>query len=232
MVCAGCWLPAAVAMCSTSAAVWARPVAMLTEQQFVVALLLLAATTGDAATTAPKPCRDRFLEPFSSSSIWNTAIGSKAVMAAANLFVPASRHPTQFHNDQDFFLRVTPADTMTDWVDQGDWGADDHCKVHGKTVSKIRLPKEWTSASDCVGRPSSSGSNCRSKGNQPNNNAMGVLLEDNETIVQMQPAYRCGWGSPLLAKFGNSSDGCPQQFPNITSIFGDGERRIHTHTPR
>ena len=27
------------------------------------------------------PCRDRFLEPFSSTSIWNTAIGSGAVFS-------------------------------------------------------------------------------------------------------------------------------------------------------
>lgn len=56
---------------------------------------------------------------------------------------------------------------------------------------------------------------------------MGVLLEDNETIVQMQPAYRCGWGMPLLARFGNNSDGCPQKFPNTTSIFGDGALGSH-----
>ncbi len=30
------------------------------------------------ATTPASPCRDRFLEPFSSDSIWNTAIGSNA----------------------------------------------------------------------------------------------------------------------------------------------------------
>jgi hypothetical protein len=66
--------------------------------------------------------------------------------------------------------------------------------------------------------------------NQANNNAMGVLLADNVTIVQMQPAYRCisGGSSPLLARFGNgSADGCPQQFPNVTSIFGDGALGSH-----
>ena len=44
----------------------------------------------------------------------------------------------------------------------------------------------------------------------------------------MQPAYRCGFGSPLLARFGNgSADGCPQQFPNVTSVFGDGALGSH-----
>ena len=35
---------------------------------------------------APAACRDRWLEPFSSDSIWNTAIGSAAEFRPANLF--------------------------------------------------------------------------------------------------------------------------------------------------
>ena len=93
------------------------------------------------------------------------------------------RQPTQIHNDQDFFLRVTDADPITEWVDQGDWGADNHCTITGaRGVHSIPLPKDWTSASDC------DASGCRSAPNQANNNAMGVLLPDNVSIVQMQPA--------------------------------------------
>ena len=99
------------------------------------------------------------------------------------------------------------------WIDQGDWGADDHCKIAGKQVSTISLPSEWTTASD----------GGRSKAGQMNNNAMGVLLPDNVTIVQMQPAYRCAPGSPLLARFGNSTDGCPQRF-QIQPVFSVMER--------
>jgi len=177
------------------------------------------------AWTAP-PCRDRFLEPFSSQSIWNTAIGSGANLVPAKLY-SAGRLPTQIHNDQDFFLLVTN-DTnrfpLTDWIDQGDWGGDDHCVATGKTIAQIPFPKEWQSASDCDAR----GNHCRSLSSQPNNNAMGVLMPDNETIVQMQPAYRCGeYPSPLLAKFGNATDGCPQGFPNVTSVFGDGALGSH-----
>ena len=141
-------------------------------------------------------CRDRYLEPFSSSSIWNTAIGSDAAFAPTNLFARSDRYPTQFHNDQDFFLRVTDADPLTEWIDQGDWGADDHCKVTGNVVTSIHFPANFTTASDGTAP------------GQPNNNAMGVLLPDNETIVQMQPVYRCAPGSPLLARFGNATDGC------------------------
>ena len=59
---------------------------------------------------APNPCH-------TPDSIWNTAIGSGAVFAPANLY-QFPREPTQIHNDQDFFLRVTDADPMTEWVDQ------------------------------------------------------------------------------------------------------------------
>mmetsp|Transcript_118622 Transcript_118622/g.295829 ORF Transcript_118622/g.295829 Transcript_118622/m.295829 type:complete len:413 (+) Transcript_118622:41-1279(+) len=166
-------------------------------------------------------CRDRFAEPFSSDSIWNTAIGSGAAFKPAGLFTEKSRWPTQFHNDQDFILRVTDSDPLTDWVDQGDWGPDDHCAITGKVVRQLPLPKDWTSASDCDAQ------GCRSKPGQPNNNALGILLSDNETLVQMQPAYRCHAGSPLLARFGNRTDGCPERFPNETSIFGDGALGSH-----
>ena len=145
------------------------------------------------------------------------------------LFVPGSttcgeqpcRAPTQFHNDQEFFLREAGADGIVQvpWMNQGDWGSDDHCEERGKVVGTIGLPVNWTTASD----------GGRSKANQANNNPMGVLLVDNETLVQMQPAYRCGTGAaaPLLARWGNATDGCPQQFPNTTSIFGDGALGAH-----
>lgn len=104
---------------------------------------------------------------------------------------------------------------------QGDWGGDNHCIITGQVVTRIPFPMNWTSASDC------DADGCKSAPNQPNNNAMGVLLPDNETIVQMQPAYRCTPGGPLLARWGNTTDGCPQQFPNVTSVFGSGIRGSH-----
>lgn len=194
-------------------------------------------------------CRDRFLEPFSSVSIWNTAIGNGAVFKPANLF-PAGDYrgvPGNFHNDQDFIVRVTSSDPLTKWINQGDWGADNHCtiahagpefnctKADNKLphqldgcVSYIRLPKQWTSASDCDGPAKSDGSNCMSKANQSNNNAMAVLMEDNITLVQMQPAYRCGfYPAPLLARWGNQTDGGPQRFDNVTSVLGNGVGGAH-----
>ena len=141
-------------------------------------------------------------------------------------------------------MKTTVHDPQTIWINQGDWGADSKCAVQNRSNSgvacsstsrqldgcfaEIRLPHAWTTASDCTGRADSTGSNCRSAADQPNNNAMALLLPDNETLVQMQPVYRCGfYPAPLLARWGNSTDGGPQQFPNTTSIFGDGTLGAH-----
>ena len=163
----------------------------------------LYALTYSSASTPPAPCRDRFLEPFSSDSIWNVAIGSKAVFAPANLYSTPDLYPSSFHNDQDFLVRLSPGgniigtivyatavqshltivatiichgitsnrvgtgnDTVElKWINQGDWGADDHCAVQNHRHSglacsdastaldgctaPILLPRGWTSASDC-----------------------------------------------------------------------------------
>ena len=178
-------------------------------------------------------CRDRFLQPFASTSIWNTAIGSGAQYVHAHLFDDSSNStcvrqpcgpPFSFHNDQDFIIRATESDPLTPWIGQGNWnGEQNKCNVTGHSVATIRFPHDWTSAS---GGPAVN-NRFYSKPGQMNNNAMAVLLPDNKTWVQMQPAYRCTAGSPLLARFGNVTDGCPQQFPNVTSALGDGMLGSH-----
>lgn len=186
-------------------------------------------------------CRDRWLEPFSSSSIWNTAIGSDAKFEPAHLYSRAGYDdpfPGSFHNDQDFIIRVGHDDPLSEWINQGDWDNEDHCKAQRKPasgtpcsdesaladgcVSQVRLPHAWTSACDCDGAARSDASNCRSKPNHKNNNAMAILLPDNETLLQLQPAYRCGFGTPLFGRWGNGTDGAPQRFPNVTSILKEG----------
>jgi hypothetical protein len=76
------------------------------------------------------------------------AIGSGAVYAPAKLYATPDRFPEQFHNDQDFFLRVSESDPLVDWVDQGDWGPDNKCAITGTAVAQLRLPHDFTTASD------------------------------------------------------------------------------------
>ncbi len=49
-------------------------------------VVVLAATAAAAAV----PCRDRLTQPFASTSIWNTAIGSNADFAPANIYPPST----------------------------------------------------------------------------------------------------------------------------------------------
>ena len=200
---------------------------------------------GDALDSEMEPqCRDRWLEPFSATSIWNTAIGSLAKFKPAMLFAPGDYRgdPANFHNDHDFLVRGGPDDPLTDWINQGDWNTrtGEECVVqkhsHGGEpcssgtqqidgcVAKIRFPRTWTSATDC----DASGHNCSSTADQKGNNAMALLLADNTTLVQMQPAYRCGhYPAPLLARWGNATDGGPQRFDNVTSILAEGTYGAH-----
>ena len=77
--------------------------------------------SGDEEVTAEPACRNRFLQPFASTSIWNTAIGSAAQFVHAHLFDASSNvtcvrqpcgPPFSFHNDQDFIIHATEADPV------------------------------------------------------------------------------------------------------------------------
>jgi hypothetical protein len=190
-------------------------------------------------------CRDRWLEPFASDSIWNTAIGSQADFVHAKLFADPGTKPRSFHNDNDLLVRTRVSDPQVEWVNQGDWSyhAGGGCALQNRSrtghpcssndtqkmdgcATKIRLPYRWITATDCDGPPENNASNCRKKGDH-GNNAMAVLLPDNVTLVQMQPAFRCEFGAPLFARWGNSTDGGPQNFPNETSILGLGTYGAH-----
>eukprot|EP00045_Choanoeca_perplexa_P006800 m.58790 g.58790 ORF g.58790 m.58790 type:complete len:427 (-) comp13792_c0_seq1:73-1353(-) len=227
----------------------------------IVSLFVLLLTCGSWAAT----CRDRFLHPFASSSIWNVAIGSDAEFVPANIYIPRrdqykcdppltgkldSRHecipgkqvestefeamcvnqgccydprdgacvhtagqpPQSFHNDQDFILRTTNQDPWAEWYDQGSWSPVDHCKVTGRQVPSIRLPYNWTTAI------------ANQSAGQENNNGLSILLPDNRTLVQTQPAYRCQPGGPLMSTY---NGGCPQPFPWQQDILGPGTWGAH-----
>ena len=78
-----------------------------------------------------------------------------------------------------------------------------------------------------------------------NNNAMGILMPDNRTLVQTQPAYRCTPGGPLLSMYHRGRAVChwpgefaiprgsgwhaggPEFFPWEIDILGDGALGAH-----
>lgn len=164
-------------------------------------------------------CRDRLKQPFSSDSIWNTAIGSSAVYIPADLYngsnvsttlrrtappIPQLHKPLAVYVDTDYFIVTSESDPATPVVGQGWHGSDplcaaNHCcqKPDAPTLGTLPFPKNWTT---------------RMTGN---NNA-AVLLPDNQTVVQWRFFMRCARGGNILAT--NMSN---------VSILGDGRLGAH-----
>jgi len=92
------------------------------------------------------------------------------------------------------------------WINQGTWNPGNHCDVSGVVATHIPLPDSFTT--ECGG----------------GNNGMALLLPDNQTLLQMQPAFRLMAGSPLLALY---HQGAPVPFPWEIDILGDGAWGAH-----
>jgi hypothetical protein len=160
------------------------------------------------AMTSADACRDPFLQPFAVDSIWNTAIGSAAIYAPANIYNESVGHdrgpPTNFHNDQDWIVRASASDPLTSWInDAGQFPG--LCSAHASAgrgrAPPIRFPASLVT--DCT----------------PNNNAAAVLMPDNKTILQFQPLYRPNASGPIIGWY---HAGAPQDFPwEISITSGD-----------
>ena len=171
--------------------------------------LLVFFATATLGSSSSAPCRDRFLQPFSQASIWNTAIGANASYVPAGLFTgagPLLSPPANIHNDQDWVLRATASDPLVDWIDDSG-NFPGLCTAQGP-LAPVKLPFPADVATDCVG----------------NNNGAGVLMPDNITLIQMQPLYVAQAGGPIRAWY---HTGAPQPFPWEISILGDGALGAH-----
>ena len=80
------WLLAALAVSRIAVAVGVSAPAGVSAGAGVGIARADGATDGN---TVEAPCRDRFLQPFSATSIWNVAIGSEASYVPAGLFTGA-----------------------------------------------------------------------------------------------------------------------------------------------
>ena len=162
-----------------------------------------------ASASAAPACRDRWLWPFSSQSIWNTAIGSNAEYVPAGIYRDASGvfgPPSEIHNDQDLLVGVTTSATpLVDWIDDSG-NFPGMCGATGPVRQQIPIPHDFVT--DCVA----------------NNNGGAVLMPDGVTLLQMQPLYRSAAGGPIIAWW---HTGAPQPFPWTNSILEDGALGAH-----
>lgn len=191
---------AAAAACAPRPAAAAR--------RCLVALAIAAAARG-AAASATTACRDPFAWPFEAGSIWNTAIGSGAKYAPANIYATPADNPFGIHNDQEWLLDSRDPRTTTPvaWMDDGG-NFPGGCSTTGPVRTTLPLPTNATT--DC----------------DANNNSAGVLLP-NATLVQMQPLYRARAGGPFVAWYRR---GAPQPFPWTNDVLGrDGLSALGSH---
>ena len=173
-----------------------------------IALPVLFAFVGASVPVASPPCRDRWLWPFSQTSIWNTPIGSGARYLPAGLFPEAAGArgpPVEIHSDQDLLVRASASDPLVSWLDDSG-NFPGMCGATGPVRQQLPLPHDFVT--DCVA----------------NNNGAAVLLPDNTTLVQMQPLYRPTAGGPFIAWW---HTGAPQPFPWNNSILEEGALGAH-----
>ena len=156
-----------------------------------------------ACVVQSQTCRSPLTWPFNSTSIWNTPLGSNALFEPTNMFLPGDGNRSAFYrwdNDDMSFVASTGQDPNVPWYNQGHWGGpatpEAYCTVTGNQVGSIRVPANY---SWC---------------NPGNNNAGSFLLEDGETVLNVQPTYVCEPGAPVLALV-------PERGQNTSNIIRD-----------
>ena len=152
---------------------------------------------------------------------WNASWSPATCLSAGCCYSPISPDPRDipwchrpggmapqwgFHNDADLIVATSSDDPLVPWISQGNWNSGNHCTVTGPQATVVPLPKSFTTP--CGG----------------GNNAMALLLPNNCTLIQMQPAFRLDASSPLLALY---HEGGPVPFPWNISIMGEGATGAH-----
>ncbi|MEX2246814.1 MAG: thrombospondin type 3 repeat-containing protein [Dehalococcoidia bacterium] len=161
---------------------------------------LPAAALSPAAESA-EPARDKYKQPFASTSVWNMPIGSAATYVPASIAQATGWGMTV---DQDIIV-LEPNAPLTPVYFNGDgWSGGDRCTP--------ALPNPFYS----VPIPAGFIVPGATPADTPNH-AAAILLPDGRTIKQAQPFTRCAAGGPatVLARY-----------PDV-DIYGDGIPGAH-----
>jgi hypothetical protein len=159
---------------------------------------------GPVGTGEPGPTpgtRDVRLWPFSSASIWNTPIGSKAE------YVPSGLQADSFWGSfaQEIVVILTPDAPLTDVFENlKDWSdpsAGARCPKEGKLITRLPMPSDWTYPHE-QGLP---------------DGVAAIMLPDKRTIHQTQPFHRCVAGTYATSHY-------PYE---PADIYGDGRLGAH-----
>jgi hypothetical protein len=162
------------------------------------------ANGGPVGTGEPGPTpgsREVRSWPFSSASIWNTPIGSKAE------YVPSGLQADPFWGSfaQEIVVVMTPDAPLTDvYENLKDWSdpsAGARCPAEGKLITRLPMPNDWTYPHE-KGLP---------------DGVAAIMLPDKRTLYQTQPFHRCVAGSYATSHYPYEQ----------VDIYGDGRLGAH-----
>lgn len=166
----------------------------------LVGLVLALAVTPLVAADPPE--RDPLKQPFASTSIWNTPIGSGARFVPANLPAVPGGNPNTWVGmpwaDEEIVVMKPTAPATTINRSRG-WDATDRTIAAGGVLATVPMPRDLVI-------PTGSGNTCSA-----------FLLGDGRTVMQFQPLYRGAAGASALAML---------KFPDV-DLYGAGIGGAH-----
>jgi len=153
-----------------------------------------------AADTGAAASRDPLRWPFSTTSIWNTPIGSGAVYVPAGI-VPATAYGMTV--DQDLIVMRPSAPALTVMTTTADWdNTKDRCPPSSPALFTAPVPDDFVFAPVLPNTPNAS---------------TAILAADGRTLKQTQPFSRCTAAGPATSHY-DSAD---------VDIAGDGATGAH-----
>ena len=130
--------------------------------------------------------RDPLKQPFSSNSIWNMPIGSKAQYVHAGIQRAMSKGMTI---DEDLIVLTPNAPKTEIYKNFAGWDRDkNRCEKEGDVLFSAPIPDDFVVSPDTW------------DGTTPNS-GLAILLEDGRTIRQTQPFSRCNAGSYATSQY-------------------------------
>ena len=141
--------------------------------------IIIALSWGCENTFGTNAKRDKYLQPFLATSIWNMPIGSDALYVEAN--IGKSKKATA---DEEYFFQLKDTYPYRAVYAPGAWGEG---RCTGTKYMDIHIPiPDNLIIPDATTKPFSTP-----------NNASAFLLPDGRTLVQLSPLARCEQGGPV-----------------------------------
>lgn len=163
--------------------------------RMVAGAALLVSLSGSA------PARDPLQQPFRSTSIWNTSIGSDARYVHAGIQRAMAQGMTV---DEDLIVLQPDAPMLDIYTNHAGWNRNrDRCNREGDLIFRAPIPAAFIVSPDTW------------DGLTPNS-GLAVLMPDGRTIRQTQPFARC------TAEYATSK----YTFPDV-DLYGDGMAGAH-----